>query len=126
MASTAFPPTTKTAVTTVKDTIVGKVLSGSTATALTAGANVAIDASLNNLFTITPAQAESWTITNMLPGQRIFIIIVASSGTRTVTFSTGFKPVSGTISATDTKSFVLQFISDGTNAYEVSRTTAIT
>jgi hypothetical protein len=122
----AFTPTTKTAITTIKDVIVGKALSGSTATTLTPGGTVAIDASLNNVFKITPAQAETWNISNMLPGQRIIIIIVASSGTRVCTFGTGFKPVSATISATDTKSFVLEFISDGTNAWEASRTTAIT
>lgn len=127
MASTAFPPTTKTALTTIKDTIVGKVLSGSTATALTAASPTVWDASLNNVFTLTPTGSVNINISNSLPGQRLTLIILTSgTSSYTQTFNTGFK-TTGTLATgtSDAKYFVLNFISDGTTVYEVSRTTAM-
>ena len=94
---------------------------------LTAGSTVAIDTSKGSVFTLTPAQAETITASNLIAGQIVTLIIVTSgTNTYTLTFSTGFK-TTGTLATgtADAKTFVLQFISDGSTLYEISRTTAM-
>jgi hypothetical protein len=98
-----------------------------TSTVITPGASPAINAALGNVFTLTPGEDENISISGMLAGQTITIIILTSGVTsRTLTFGTGFKPngtlATGTVSG---KYFVLQYFSDGTNVYELSRTTAL-
>ena len=71
------------------------------------------------------------TITTTVPAagkHRTLIILTAGTSTFTITFGTGFKPVSSTLATgtADAKVFVLEFVSDGTVLYEVSRTTAMT
>ena len=127
MASTAFPATTKTALTTINDLIVGKVLSGSTATAITEASNAAaMDASLNNLFTLSLGENATLSVSNLLPGQMIVLIVHSTAVDPVLSFSATFKSDTGSLTATNTKYFVLEYISDGTNLWEVSRTAAIT
>lgn len=81
----------------------------------------------NDTVKVTPTANATYT-TTVPPAGKIKQLIVLTSGTtsRTITFGTGFKPVTtlatGTVSA---RVFVLNWISDGTNLYEVSRTAAI-
>jgi hypothetical protein len=119
------------AVTLSNKTVAAPVLTGrtrkSTTNAITPGATPTLDASLGDVFTLTPAQNENISITNQASGQEITLIILTSGVTSfTITFGAGFKPngtlATGTVSG---KYFVVKFFSDGTNAYELSRTTAL-
>lgn len=97
------------------------------ASVVTPGATPTIDASLGSVFTLTPAEAESISIINMTVNQPITLIVLTSgTSSYVLTFSTGFK-TTGTLTTgtTSARYFIVQFISDGTNVYEVSRTTAI-
>jgi hypothetical protein len=101
-----------------------------TPVALTAGATVNIDLSKSNVFTLTPAQAETITLspTTQYAGQSIRLIIL-TSGTNSygLTFSaTYFKP-NGTLTtgAVTGKYFLLNFVSDGSYLIEQSRTAAL-
>jgi len=87
--------------------------------ALTPGANVAIDASLGFIYTLTPNQATAITVTNA--GSSPFRLILTTSGTSsyTLTFSTGFTGVS--TYATGTTSGItcsLGFVGVGTTVRE--------
>ena len=125
MASSAFLPTTKTALTTIKDIICGKVLSGSTSTAVTASGATAIDASLNNVFAVNVTATTTVSISNHLPGQVItFIVAGGGSGNPVMTFGTGFKST-GTLTCTDAATFTISFISNGTSVFQIARSTAL-
>lgn len=94
---------------------------------LTSAAAIAIDASLGNVFTLTPGEAATITIANYVPGER-YNLVVTTSGTSsyTLTLGTGFK-VTGTLATgtSDAKVFVLSFVCDGISVKETSRTTAM-
>jgi hypothetical protein len=96
--------------------------------ALTPSANVAIDCSKGNYFTLTPAQAEAVTATNMTAGQNVSLVILTSGTTSyTLTFGAGIKTGTATL-ATGTvtgKYFVVNYVSNGTSLIEVSRTAAL-
>ena len=69
------------------------------------------------------------TLTTTVPaaGNKCTLVVVTSgTNSYTITFGTGFKTTgtlaTGTVSG---KVFLLNFFSDGTNLYELSRTTAI-
>jgi hypothetical protein len=99
----------------------------STSTVITPGATPSLDASLGDIFTLTPGEDETIAVTNQAAGQEIVLVIHTSGTTsRTITFGSGFKP-SGTLATgtVDSKYFVLKFFSDGTNAYELTRTAAL-
>jgi hypothetical protein len=99
----------------------------STSTPITPGATPTIDASLGDVFTLTPGEDENISIVNQAAGQEITLIILTSGSTsRTITFGTGFKP-SGTLATgvVSGKYFLVKFFSDGTNAYELKRTAAL-
>jgi hypothetical protein len=71
--------------------------------------------------------AAAHTITTTVPiaGTRATLILVGYATTSVITFSTGFK-TSATLSVTNTKTFVMEFVSDGTNMLEVSRSLGFT
>lgn len=76
---------------------------------------------------LTPNSTRTLTTTVAPAGQRRTLIILTSGTTSyTLTFGTGFKTtgtlVTGTVSA---RYFVIEFMSDGTNMIETSRTSAI-
>lgn len=99
----------------------------STVSALTAGATVTLNCALGDVFTLTPAEAETINATNLAAGQRINLVITTSgTNSYTLTFSGNFK-VTGTLAtgATSGKVFTVTFVSDGTNLNEVARTTAM-
>jgi hypothetical protein len=113
-------------------TITGLVASGksvpySTKTALTPGATVAIDSTLGDFFTLTPAQAETINATTVgVQGQRLFLkILTSGTSSYTLTFGTNFKSTGTLATGTvDAKIFMVTFLSDGTNYIETSRTAA--
>jgi hypothetical protein len=98
-----------------------------TLTAITPSATPSIDASLSDVYTLTPGEDETISITNGAAYQPITLIILTSGVTsRTLTFGTGFKSTGTLATGTSTgKYFVIEFICDGTNCYEKSRTTAM-
>jgi hypothetical protein len=76
---------------------------------------------------VTPNLSASYTTTVPPAGYRVSLMILTSgTSSYTITFSTGFKSTgtlaTGTVSS---RIFVVQFISDGTNLYETSRTVAM-
>jgi hypothetical protein len=90
----------------------------------TAAQNLAV----NKLTTVVISADTTLTTTVPLVGSTAFVIVITSGATsRTVTFGTGFKSTGTLATGTDAdRRFVFQFISDGTNLVEVSRTAAIT
>jgi hypothetical protein len=90
----------------------------------TAAQNLAV----NKLTTVTISADTTLTTTVPLVGSTAYVIVISSGATtRTVTFGTGFKSTGTLATGTDAdRRFVFQFISDGTNLVEVSRTAAIT
>ena len=92
----------------------------------TPGANVVVDLDSGaTLFKWTAAQDEAITATGKhFAGMRITCQVL-DSGTRTLTFGSGFKP-SDTVVGTNGKTATISFVSDGTNLLETSRTLAIT
>lgn len=76
---------------------------------------------------VTPTQNDTYTTTVPAAGN-IATLLILTSGTSsyTITFGSGFK-TTGTLATgvTSARIFVLQFISDGTNLYELSRTVAM-
>lgn len=95
-------------------------------TALTAG-TTAMALATNHVVSVTPNATATYTTTVAPAGARA-TIIVNTSGTSsyTITFGTGFKTTgtlaTGTVSA---KTFVINFVSDGTTMIETGRTTAM-
>ena len=86
-----------------------------------------LNCALGDVFTLTPAEAESINATNLAAGQRVDVVITTSgTNSYTLTFNTNFK-TTGTLAtgATSGKVFVVAFVSDGTNLIEVARTTAM-
>jgi len=81
------------------------------------------------LSTLTPAENETIAavVTGAVIGKR-YVIKVTTSGTDsyTLTFGTNFKTTGTLATGTDTaKVFIIEFVFDGTNFVEVSRTTAM-
>lgn len=97
---------------------------------LTAGATPAFaPGSSTSCYLLTPGEDETInaTTTGAVAGRSYFIRILTSGTTsRTLTFGTNFKSTGTLATGTTTaKTFVVQFIFDGTNFCEVSRTTAM-
>lgn len=106
---------------------VNKVFSTAQVTAITPGATPAIDASLGNVFTLTPAQDETLSISNMVVGQQI-VLRILTSGTDpwVLTFGSGFRST-GTLNtgASDAKYFQVTFECTASLAVESGRTGAM-
>lgn len=101
---------------------------GGAVVVLTPGSTVALDSTLGNIFTLTPGEDETINVATVpATGQRIIIRILTSGATsRTLTFGTNFKST-GTLATgvTTAKTFIIEFVSDGTNFNEISRTVAM-
>jgi hypothetical protein len=81
----------------------------------------------NHAVKVTPTANATYTTTVPVAGTECHLIVLTSGTTsRTITFGTGFKAV-GTLATgtTSARVFVVTWISDGTNLYEVSRTAAM-
>lgn len=92
-----------------------------------ASSTTALAMDVNNVAQLTPNSTRTVTTAVPTAGQRRTLIILTSGTTSyTITFGTGFK-TTGTLAtgATSARRFVLEFISDGTQLIETSRTTAI-
>lgn len=89
------------------------------ATALTLGTNTLVQ--------ITPSANVTLTTSVPVAGSSRFVKVLTTNTTsRTITFGAGFK-VAGTLATGTAASrvFIIAFVSDGTNLYEVSRTVAL-
>lgn len=96
-------------------------------TALSTTSPATLDASLGQVFTLTPASNITINATNDLAGSIIYLRVLTSGTTSyTITFGTNFVAngtlATGTVTA---KTFLVMFVSDGSNFIEVSRTTAL-
>lgn len=88
-------------------------------TAMALGTNTAVK--------VTPTATATFTTTVAPAGSRASVIILTSGTTSyTITFGTGFK-TTGTLATgtTTARTFVIEFISDGTSMIEASRTAAM-
>jgi hypothetical protein len=95
-------------------------------TALTAG-TLAMALATNAVVKVTPTATATFTTTVAPAGSRASVIIVTSGTTSyTITFGSGFL-TTGTLSTgtTTAKTFVIDFVSDGTTMIETGRTTAM-
>ncbi len=114
--------------------IVNRVVSLTpTGTALTtynaAGGTITLDTSLSNIFTLVlPTSSNAATVnvnaSTLVAGITVRLLVSGASG-GLFTFGTGFRKQTGTFPAVVNTAAVITFISDGTNLYEVSRTTAL-
>lgn len=105
----------------------GVVTLTGTVAALSATSPSTLTQSSADVFTVTPTGALTINATGLVAGKRIEIVVLTSgTNSYTVTFGTNFKST-GTLATgtSDGKYFVVSFVSDGTNLYEVSRTTAM-
>jgi hypothetical protein len=98
--------------------------------ALAAGSAVSFaPASSVSCYTLVPAQDETVNaVTTGAISGRFYALVVTTSGTTsyTLTFATAFKTTGTLATGTTTgKVFVINFLFDGTNFNEVSRTTAM-
>lgn len=101
---------------------------GSAVVALTPGTTIALDSTLGNTFTLTPAQDTTINIATVPATDQLITLKVLTSGTTsyTITFGTNTKSAATLATGTTTaKVFIVTFRSDGTNFNEVSRTTAM-
>lgn len=108
-------------------TISGAFVPYSTKTALTPAAAVTVNSTLGNFFTLTPGEDETINATTVGAQGQVLIIKVLTSGTtsRTLTFGTNFKSTGTLATGTTTaKTFMIAFLSDGTNYVELFRTAA--
>lgn len=108
---------------------VGRSRDGSASLALTPGATVALGTAEGvATYTLTPGEDETINAAVVERAGREFVIVITTSGTssRTLTFGTNFKST-GTLATgtSDSKVFVITFISNGTTWNEVSRTAAM-
>lgn len=89
------------------------------ATAMAFGTNTAVK--------VTPTALATYTTTVPAAGVRCDLIVLTSGASSfTITFGAGFKPTATLATGTTTaRVFVLSWVSDGTNLYEVSRTAAM-
>lgn len=93
---------------------------------LTPGATPAIDASAASIYTLTPAEAETISVSGGTSGETLRLIVTTSGSTSyTLTFGTGFKSTGTLATGTTTaKQFIVTWVHDGTNFVETARTAA--
>jgi hypothetical protein len=94
---------------------------------LLANGATAMQLNTYNVVKVTPTATTSYTTTAAPAGTMASIIIVTSGTTSfTITFGSGFKTTgtlaTGTVTA---RTFTINFVSDGTNMIEMSRTVAM-
>lgn len=95
-------------------------------TTLTYASPTVVTMATGNVFKMTTVNATGSVTFNAdgggMAGQRITLIIVndATSG-KTITFGTNFKPKTSTLVGTTSTTSTIEFISDGTSLFEVSR-----
>jgi hypothetical protein len=104
-----------------------KIINGAVS-ALTNSSTISCDMNTGNVFTLSTTTAVGnvqINATNGVAGQRAtFIITDDATGGHVVTFGTNFKS-NGTLTGTASKTATVDFVYNGTNWYEVSRTTGL-
>ena len=96
----------------------------STATALGASGTVSLDPTLSNVFTCTPTSSITLNAASAPAGSVVTVIITSNGSAYAVTPTTNFKSTGAvTTAASAGKILCIQFVGDGTNLNEVSRTT---
>lgn len=87
----------------------------------------AMDLGTNTSVKVTPTANATYTTTVPAAGMtRRILILTTGTTSRTITFGTGFKPTATLATGTTAaRVFVISFISDGTNLYEMGRTAAM-
>jgi hypothetical protein len=92
-----------------------------------ANGTTALALATNNTVKVTPTATATVTTTVPAAGTHCHVIVLtAGTTTFTLTFGTGFKPTATLVTGTTAaRVFVVSWISDGTNLYEVSRTAAM-
>lgn len=100
------------------------------ATAMTYAAPTSVNVALGNVFTVTTVNATGSVTFNATSGgtagQHVYIIITndATSG-KTITWGTNFKPQAATLVGITSKTSTIEFLSDGTSLWEISRITGL-
>jgi hypothetical protein len=108
--------------------VVGRLVQNATPVALvSSGGAISLDCSKGDNFLHNPTEDTTISPINLAPGQYITIMVVTiNTTTRNLTFGGNSKSTGVLASgATSGKTFIVTFLSDGTNLYEVSRTTAM-
>ena len=97
-----------------------------TVTALTAAATVPVDPTTGSVFTLTPNQATTVTVSGVNNGEELTLVVVTSGVTSyNVAFGTGFLSTGVLATGTTTaKTFIVKFVAVNGLYTEVSRTTA--
>lgn len=96
-------------------------------TALTPGLTVSVNPALGGVFTLTPGENETINAASVIAGQTLTVIILTSGASSfDLDFVANFI-FAGTLATgvNDGKYFVIEFVSDGTNYIEKSRTAAL-
>jgi hypothetical protein len=101
--------------------------SGQPAGMATVNGTLALALATNINAKATPTATGTFTTTVPASGVRCTVIVVQSNTTaKTMTFGTGFKPVSTLVlGTTANRQFAVSFISDGNNLIETGRTAAM-
>jgi hypothetical protein len=87
----------------------------------------ALELGTNTTASVSPVANTTYTTTVPAAGStRVVIVRQTTATSRTITFGTGFKPVGTLATGTTTaRVFVVSFVSDGSNLYEMARTAAM-
>lgn len=97
-----------------------------TTISVTPSTTISIDITTGSYAKWTAGENETVNLTGtQFANQRLTIIILSDASIRTITFGTGFKP-SATLVTVASKTYVLEFVSDGTTFDEASRSAALT
>lgn len=91
------------------------------------GTATALALATNEVVKVTPSATGTLTTTVPAAGLRRTVIVVqTNTSAKTMTFGTGFKPAATLVlGTTANRQFSVEFVSDGTNLIETSRTAAI-
>ena len=108
----------------LKKLINGKVSANLNGVVALADDTLAHDFIKNRVNTLAITDPRTIT-TTVPPAGCVCYLIVTSDGAHDITFGSGFKATANLTTANG-KYYTMSFISDGTNLYEISRTTAIT
>lgn len=100
-----------------------------TVTALSQTSPATLNAALGQVFTLTPNANITINATNVSAGSVVYLrVLTSGTSSYNITFGTNFKSTNSGVLATGTvtaQTFLVTFVSDGTNLNEVSRTVAM-
>lgn len=120
-----FPEVRQAGIVTDKPIVANQLLYG--VQVLGTGSSVSLDPTKGSVVQLTPTQSMTINAVSVPVGQELYLAITTSGASSfTITFGINFK-TTGTLATgtTSGKVFIIEFISDGVNFNEVSRTTAM-